>query len=77
MNECLYCSGQLEEKRMTRVQEYEGKYFIIENLPALVCKQCGEIYFTPEAHDLVIDLITSGAEPIRVERVIVLDASAA
>lgn len=65
MNECLYCKGQLEEKLVTRVQAYNGKWYIIENLPALACVQCGETYYTPEAHDRVIDLICGGAEPVR------------
>jgi HTH-type transcriptional regulator / antitoxin MqsA len=75
MSQCLVCKGQLEERRVTRVQEYEGHWYIIENLPALVCRQCGETYYTPAAHDRVIDLITGGAEPVRIESVAVLDAS--
>jgi len=75
MNECRMCKGQLEEQRVTRVQEYQGQWYIIENLPALVCRQCGDIYYTPQAHDRVIDLITSDATPVRVEHVSVLDAS--
>lgn len=77
MNECRICKGQLEERRVTRVQEYKGHWYIIENLPALVCNQCGETYYTPEAHDRVIDLITGEVEPVRVESVAVLDASKA
>jgi YgiT-type zinc finger domain-containing protein len=77
MSKCLYCKGELEDRRITRVQEYEQHWYIIENLPALVCRQCGETYFTPEAHDRVIDLITGGAQPVRLEAVAVLDASAA
>ncbi|MBL8154938.1 MAG: YgiT-type zinc finger protein [Anaerolineae bacterium] len=61
---------------MTRMQEYGGHWVLIENLPALVCQQCGETYYTPQAHDRVIDLITGGAEPVGVETVAVLDASA-
>ena len=75
MNNCHYCKGQLEEKQVTRMQEYRGHWYIIENLPALVCRQCGETYYTPEAHDQVIDLITGDAEPVRMEAVAVLDAS--
>ena len=56
------------------MQEYEGHWYIIENLPALVCEQCGEIYYTPDAHDRVVELISSGKEPIRTEAVPVLDA---
>lgn len=77
MNTCMHCKGPLEERIVTRIQEYEGRWYIIENLPALVCAQCGETYYTPEAHDRVIDLITGGAKPVRLETVAVLDASKA
>jgi len=77
MNTCLSCKGELEERCITRAQGYEGRWYIIENLPALVCRQCGEMYFTPAAHDRVIDLITGGTEPVRVEHVTVLDAAGA
>jgi YgiT-type zinc finger domain-containing protein len=75
MSECLYCKGRLEARRVTRAQEQGGQWYIIENLPALVCTQCDAVFYAPEAHDRVIDLITSGAEPVRVENVAVLDAS--
>jgi YgiT-type zinc finger domain-containing protein len=76
MNECLVCKGKLHEQQVTRMQEYGGHWYLIENLPAWVCDQCGETYYTPHAHDRVIDLITGGAAPVRVETVAVLDASA-
>ena len=76
MNECLICKGHLEEKLVTRLQQYAGHWYMIENLPALVCSQCGEIYYTPDAHDHVVDLITSEASPVRFETVSVLDATA-
>lgn len=77
MDECLYCKGQLEEKLVSRMQEYRGRWFLIENLPALVCRQCGETFFTPQAHSLVLRLVQEGAEPVRVETLDVLDASRA
>ncbi len=75
MDECLYCKGELEERLVSRVQEYHGHWFLIENLPALVCTQCGETYFTPEAHSLVLRLVRAGTNPIRLETLAVLDAS--
>ncbi|RMG84317.1 MAG: YgiT-type zinc finger protein [Chloroflexi bacterium] len=75
MSDCRICHGELEERRVTRLQAYNGKWYIIENLPALVCRQCGEVYYTPEAHDRVIELITSDEPPARIEQVAVLDAS--
>ena len=77
MDECLYCKGKLEEKLVSRVQEFRGRWFLIENLPALVCTQCGERFFTPEAHSLVLKLVREGSEPVRVEAMDVLDASKA
>jgi YgiT-type zinc finger domain-containing protein len=75
MNTCLYCKGKLQEQLVTRIQEYNGHWYLIENLPALVCHQCGETYYTPEAHDRVIDLISDHSQPLRIEPMAVLDAS--
>ncbi len=75
MKTCLFCKGELEEKLVTRVQQYQGKYYVLENLPALVCKQCGERFFRPEVHDYVIELITSQKPPTRTETVAVYDAA--
>lgn len=76
-HQCRYCQGELESKLVTRVQRYEDHWFVIENLPALVCRQCGESYYTPSAHDLVIELITSESPPTRMEAVAVYDAKKA
>ncbi len=75
MTTCMYCKGELEEKLVTRVQEYQSNWYLIENLPAMVCSQCGEIFYTPQAHDRVIALITSDQPPVRTEVMAVLDAS--
>jgi YgiT-type zinc finger domain-containing protein len=77
MGDCLYCKGQLEEKLVSRVQEYKGRWFLIENVPALVCRQCGEQYFTPQTHSLILHLVREATVPVRVETLSVLDASAA
>lgn len=74
MNDCHYCKGELEARRVQRVQEYDGHWYLIENVPALVCRQCGETYYTPQAHDLVLKLVSSDTPPLRVEQLDVLDA---
>jgi hypothetical protein len=50
---------------------------LIENVPARVCSQCGEPFFTPAAHDLVVDLISGKSKPVRTETVAVYDAELA
>ena len=71
----MICKGSLEERLVSRVQEYNGHWYLIENLPALVCEQCGETYFTPEAHSLVLRLVRAGTTQLRLETLAVLDAS--
>jgi YgiT-type zinc finger domain-containing protein len=77
MDECLYCKGQLEEKHVSRVQQYKDRWFLIENVPALVCRQCGETFYTPQSHDLILRLMREGSDPVRVEALNVLDAEKA
>jgi YgiT-type zinc finger domain-containing protein len=77
MDKCLYCHGTLQEERVSRVQEYHGRWFLIENLPALVCSQCGETYYSPQAHDTVLALVRAGHAPIRIESLEVMDAAVA
>lgn len=75
MTTCLYCKGELEAQLVTRVQEYQSKWYVLENLPALVCRQCGEKFYRPEIHDYVIQLITSNEPPTRTEFIVVYDAA--
>ncbi|GAB4418630.1 MAG: hypothetical protein Kow00106_14690 [Anaerolineae bacterium] len=72
---CMYCQGELEPRRVSRAQEYEGRWIVIENLPALVCRQCGERFFTPDVHDLVVALAEGRIEPARTATIEVYDAA--
>jgi YgiT-type zinc finger domain-containing protein len=77
MNDCLYCSGELEEKLVSRVLEYKERWYLVENVPAQVCTQCGEIFYTPQSHHLVLSLLREGKQPVRLETLDVLDAGIA
>ncbi len=75
MNECMYCKRSLEEKRVSRVQEVHGRWVLIEHVPAQVRKKCGETFYTPQAHSLVLRPVRGAGESVRVEPMAVLDAS--
>jgi len=77
MTDCLFCKGHLTQKNVSRVQEYQGRWYLLENIPALVCQQCGETYYSPEAHDRALALVKAGKPSSRTETLIVLDAHAA
>jgi YgiT-type zinc finger domain-containing protein len=45
---CFFCKGDTEQKRKTHAVTLEHCVIIVKNVPALVCEQCGEVYFTDE-----------------------------
>ena len=45
---CAFCKGSLKEKTVTYTTEYKGRVVVVENVPALVCRQCSETVFRPE-----------------------------
>ena len=45
MMSCSFCGGELEERLVQHEYRWEGKLFVFEDIPARVCRQCGEKYF--------------------------------
>lgn len=43
--ECEYCGGPIIEKHVTVHRQVDGNYFLFEDVPAGVCKECGTRYF--------------------------------
>ncbi|MCL2096805.1 MAG: type II toxin-antitoxin system MqsA family antitoxin [Oscillospiraceae bacterium] len=43
---CFYCGGDTEQKSKTHAVTLEKCVIIIKNVPADICRQCGEVYFT-------------------------------
>ena len=50
---CEYCGGALVEKRVTLHRKIKGKYILIENIPAGVCRTCGTRYYAANVLKLV------------------------
>lgn len=47
---CEYCDSLagLEERRVTLYRHRDGQHFIFEDVPALVCRNCGHRYYSME-----------------------------
>ncbi len=73
MTKCPFCGGELEERVVTHPQSYQGKVYILENVPAEVCSQCGEVLLCPEILEKVQQLVWSGVAPGRTTQVPVYD----
>jgi hypothetical protein len=57
---------QLVEKRVTYFLELNGKFFLIENVPARVNEETGEQFFSPSTVMFLQQIILDGQEPQRV-----------
>lgn len=45
-SDCSFCGGKVREKRVRVDYRLGDELVIIEDVPAGVCEQCGEQYFT-------------------------------
>lgn len=55
--ECYHCGGTLERGRASYTINRKGYHLIIDDVPAWVCRQCGEALFDEEVVDLIQDMI--------------------
>ncbi len=56
---------KLVERRVTYTMEREGKFYIIENVPARVNEETGEQFFSPATVDQLQKIILGSAKPDR------------
>ena len=42
---CEFCGGKTEKKKVKRQHWLHGRLYIVENVEAEVCSECGERYF--------------------------------
>ena len=77
MKKCPLCRGKLEHKAIRYPQEYGGEIIILENVPAQVCLQCGEVLLRPDVLERVQEAVWSGAAPRRTASVPVYDLAEA
>ena len=55
----------LEERRVTYTLELDGRFFIVENVPARVNVETGEQYFSPETVERLQAKLLGSASPKR------------
>ncbi|MEN6578251.1 MAG: YgiT-type zinc finger protein [Phycisphaerales bacterium] len=56
----------MAETQVTYTLEFGGKFYIIERVPARVCQETGEQFFSPETVERIQALIKGGKKPSRV-----------
>ena len=56
---CEFCGGQTIKKKVKRQHWHDGKLFILENVEAEVCTECGERYFHARTLDGIDRLLST------------------
>ena len=54
---CNFCKGEIEERLIRYVQDFQGRVVIIENVPAEVCTQCGEQLLRPDVAEKLQQIV--------------------
>ena len=54
------------DAKVTYTVEQEGKVYVVEHVPARVCRETGEQYFAPETVERIHELIKGDKKPDRV-----------
>lgn len=57
--------SQLVERRVTYTLEREGKFFVVENVPARVDEETGEQFFAPSTVERLHEVILGKQKPDR------------
>ena len=56
----------LDERLVTYTQEVDGRFIVVEHVPARVCRETGEQLFSPETFNRLQAIIRSRLKPARV-----------
>jgi YgiT-type zinc finger domain-containing protein len=59
------------ETEVTYTLEHGGEFYIIEQVPARVCRETGEQFFAPGTVERIQEIIKSKKEPDRVVQTLV------
>jgi YgiT-type zinc finger domain-containing protein len=59
---CEFCGNKTIKKKVTRQHWLHGKLYIIENVEAEVCSECGERYFHAKTLDGIDKLLNNEHE---------------
>lgn len=71
--DCYFCAGITEIKSVDVDFRWEGKLYVIKNVPIEVCTQCGERYYSAEISKKIDNLVQTEKAPVQTIKVPVLE----
>jgi HTH-type transcriptional regulator / antitoxin MqsA len=66
MFKCHVCSSEESQTEyVNEIFQIDGKFHLVENIPATVCSRCGEEIFSREATEDIRAMLHEKPEPIK------------
>jgi YgiT-type zinc finger domain-containing protein len=65
MTQAMDQQEMLADRRVTYTLEMDGRFFVVENVPARVNVETGEQLFSPQTVERLQRLIRDGGQPVR------------
>lgn len=66
MFKCHVCSSEESHREyVSEIFQIEGKFYLVENIPATVCSRCGEEIFDRETTEKIRVMLHSDVEPVK------------
>lgn len=65
MRDCYFCGGKTKKQFVVYSKWHKSELIAIENVPAEVCEQCGEQYFSPKTVKDLQKIIWSKKKPAK------------
>ncbi|MFH7242485.1 MAG: YgiT-type zinc finger protein [Spirulina sp.] len=66
MVKCHVCgSEKFHEDLVTEIFQIDGKFYLVEGIPATVCSHCGEESFSRETTEHIRLMLHSDVQPIK------------
>ena len=63
MKKCPFCKAPVTQERVEHVHRWNEDLYILRNVPADVCTQCGEVFFAPDALKKMDELVETKRQP--------------
>jgi YgiT-type zinc finger domain-containing protein len=66
MFKCYVCNWEKSHpENVSETFQIDGRFYLVENIPATVCSQCGEISFSRETTERIRVMLHDNSQPIR------------
>ncbi len=57
---CEFCGGETASKKILKMHWFQKKLYLIDDVQAEVCRECGERYYHATTLDAIDQLLESG-----------------